>query len=300
MKRLATGSINEHLAVGGNVAYPGYVIKGGSRNLMIEAGLNLLGPLYLQSLGEILGSPERLDYLFVTHSHYDHLGAVPFLKRAIPGLALGAHERVAGLMRKESVLGLMNRLSEVQRPLFGDIAGDEDLAIGPVEFGLNLRDGDVIDLGGLTCRVYEVPGHTKDSLAFYIPELGTLFSGEAAGVPQGPEGMEPQVCFLTSYDDYLASLEKIIAIAPKVLCTGHGWILTDEDANAFLRDSLEATSAYRALIERHLQEADGDTELAIETIARAEYDEKGTIYQERNAYITNLTAQVRHIASLGG
>ena len=38
--------------------------------------------------------------------------------------------------------------------------------------------------------------------------------------------------------------------------------------------------------------------MAIETMARKEYDETGTIYQERNAYLTNLTAQVKHIAGL--
>jgi hypothetical protein len=35
-------------------------------------------------------------------------------------------------------------------------------------------------------------------------------------------------------------------------------------------------------------------------MARKEYDEKGAIMQERNAYITNLTAQVRLIAGLNG
>ena len=66
----------------------------------------------------------------------------------------------------------------------------------------------------------------------------------------------------------------------------------------FLRKSREATFAYRELIERFIREAGGDLELAIETMARKEYDEKGTIYQERNAYVTNLTAQVKHIAGL--
>ena len=37
-----------------------------------------------------------------------------------------------------------------------------------------LKDGDEISLGGLTCRVYEVPGHTKDSLA-----LATIGKGNS-------------------------------------------------------------------------------------------------------------------------
>jgi 2-aminobenzoylacetyl-CoA thioesterase len=298
VKQLAAGTVGEHLVVAGSPAYPSYILKGREKNLMIEAGLNLMAPLILMQTGEILGSPDNLHYLFLTHSHYDHLGAAGFMKCSIPGLQLGAHERVGELMRRESVLSLMNMLSRVQLSSFPEVQDYGSIAIRPTEFGISLREGDEIDLGGLTCRVFEVPGHTKDSLAFSIPELGMLFTGEAAGVPQGPAGDEPQVCFLTSYDDYVASLEKIMSLAPRVLCIGHAWIFTDEDASGFLSSSCAATFEYRRLIERYLDEAKGDVDAAIAAMARREYDEKGTIYQERNAYLTNLTAQVKHIASL--
>ncbi|MBP7738749.1 MAG: MBL fold metallo-hydrolase [Spirochaetes bacterium] len=298
MKQLASGAIHEHIHVAANAAYPGYVIRGDKKNLMVECGMNLMAPLYLKSIRDILGDANRLNYLFITHSHYDHLGAASYLKRNIPGLAIGAHERVAPLLQKESVLAMMNRLSEIQRGLFKDIAGDEDLTIRPMNFDLSLKEGDEFDLGGLTCRVYEVPGHTRDSLAFYIPELKALFPGEAAGVPLGKEGEEPQVEFLSSYDDYLASLDKMIALEPALIGIGHGWVLTDDDASDFLRRSRAATFEYRALIEQYINDAGGDLERAIETMARKEYDEKGTILQERNAYLTNLTAQVKHIAGL--
>jgi len=298
MKQLASGKINDRIHVAGNLAYPGYVITGDSKCAMIEGGINLMAPLYLQSIKEILRDADRLNYLFITHSHYDHLGAAHYLKRNIPGLAIGAHERVAPLLRKETVLAMMNRLSEIQRELFRDIAGDEDLAVRPMAFDLSLKEGDEFDLGGFACRVYEVPGHTRDSLAFYIPRLKALFPGEAAGVPQGREGIEPQVEFLSSYDDYLASLDKMIALEPAMICIGHGWVLSDDDASGFLARSRAATFEYRKLIERYIIDAHGDIEMAIETMARKEYDETGTIYQERNAYLTNLTAQVKHIAGL--
>jgi 2-aminobenzoylacetyl-CoA thioesterase len=298
VKRLAAGTINGHLEVAGGPAYPCYVIRGGEKSLMIEAGLNLMGPLILKSVRDLLGTGGALDYLLLTHSHYDHLGGANYLKEHIPGLTVGAHERVASLICKESVLEVMNRLSEAQLPFYPDVKEYREIAIRPTKIDLILREGDEIDLGGLTCRVYEVPGHTKDSLAFYIPEEGVLFTGEAAGVPQGPDGSLCQVCFLTSYDDYVASLEKIISLAPRILCIGHAWVFTDGDVSSYLSATYKATFEYRRLIERYLDDAGGDVEKTIETMARREYDEKGTIYQERSAYLTNLTAEVRHIASL--
>src|SRR4030043_1653881 len=124
MKQYASGRINERISVAASLSDPGYVISGDRENLMIEGGLNLLGPRYLHSIEEILGDRNQLNYLFITHSHYDHLGAAGYLKRHIPGLKVGAHERVAGLLQKESVLAMMNRLSDIQRPLFKDIVGD--------------------------------------------------------------------------------------------------------------------------------------------------------------------------------
>lgn len=40
-------------------------------------------------------------------------------------------------------------------------------------------EGDVIDLGGRSLRVVELPGHTVGSIGFLCPELRILFSGDA-------------------------------------------------------------------------------------------------------------------------
>src|SRR5512137_2427778 len=101
MKLHASGKIHERIHVAATLAYPAYIIKGDSNNAMIEGGLNLLGPLYMKSIDEILGDRNRLEYIFITHSHYDHLGAVQYIKRHIPGVRVAAHERVGSLLNKE-------------------------------------------------------------------------------------------------------------------------------------------------------------------------------------------------------
>ncbi|HOO71567.1 MAG TPA: MBL fold metallo-hydrolase [Spirochaetota bacterium] len=298
MKQYANGKINEYLSVAGNAIYPAYLVRGTEKSMQIDAGINLFGPLYVKSLDELLGDHVRLDYLFITHSHYDHLGASPYLKKKIPGLKIGGHARVAALMKKESVLRQMTGLSEIQRGLFAQVVGDEDVSLEPIDLDYELKEGDSFDLGGLECLVYEVPGHTRDSLAFYFPETGMLFPGESIGyVEDSPEG-GVQVEFLSSFDDYVASLEKMIALRPALIGMGHGWIYTGDDAACFLDRSHAATFKYRELLERYLDSVDGDVDRAIEKIASIEYDQKGTIRQERNAYVMNLTAQVKHIAGL--
>jgi glyoxylase-like metal-dependent hydrolase (beta-lactamase superfamily II) len=192
----------------------------------------------------------------------------------------------------------MNRLSNNHQILFKYNTGGEDLAIRPFDIEYSLKQGDEFDLGGLTCRVIEVPGHTKDSLAYYLPEIKALFPGEAAGVLNGKNRELVQVEFLSSFRDYINSLEAMIAINPEIICIGHGWILSQKDARDFLDRSLAATYRYRELIETYLDAARGDADRAIDEMVREEYDVKKNILQERNAYIENLNAQVRHIAGL--
>jgi glyoxylase-like metal-dependent hydrolase (beta-lactamase superfamily II) len=296
MKLQAEGDFGEWITVGGNQLYPGYIIKGRQRHLMIDAGMNLIGPAYIASLEKIFGDKNALDYVFATHSHFDHVGSIPYLKRNLPDLQAGAFERVGTLMKKKSVLDLMTSLSELQRGFYQNIVGDEDVRIEPVNFEFNLKEGDRFDLGGVTCEVYEVPGHTGDSLAFFIPEIRALFAGEACGLPEGDKDSHAKAEFLSSYDDYVSSLDKLIELQPKLIGMAHLWVFTDDDATDFLQRSREATPRYRKLIETYLDAANGDINDAVQLMVKKEYDEKGMIAQPRESYLENLKAQVRQVA----
>jgi glyoxylase-like metal-dependent hydrolase (beta-lactamase superfamily II) len=201
-------------------------------------------------------------------------------------------------MLKESVRRLMTALSESHRDQMLHLVRGEDVSLQPVAFELHLREGDRFDLGGVTCEVLEVPGHTRDSLAFFIPEMRALFAGEAHGFPEKAVDGGVQVEFLSSYDEYLRSLEKMIALKPRMIGMAHLWVYTDDDATEYLRRSLQATPRYRQLIERYLDQAGGDVDAACRLMARREYDERGAIMQSRDAYLENLKAQVRQVSAL--
>lgn len=296
VKQRAIGRLHERIAAVTDGWYAPYLVRGDHKTLMVDAGLSLLAPSYLASLRELLSEAGRLDYLLLTHSHYDHIGAAAHLKRHFPALRIGAHERVAGLLHKPTALDLMRRLTANHAEPADQGGGDEDLTLQPFEVDIHLKQGDEIDLGGLTCRIYETPGHTRDSLAFYLPEIKALLPGEACGVLQGEPGRKLQVEFLASFQAYVDSLRLMTALSPDIICLAHGWVLTGRDARALLLRSWTETFQYRALIESYLAAANGDVEAAIQDMAHTEYDMKGEIRQDRASYLTNLTAQVRHIA----
>ena len=298
MRLSAEGRIDPRVTAIASVAYPGYVVRGDSSRLMIDAGLNWLGPSYLTSLNKLLGDSGKLDYLLLSHSHYDHVGSASYLKAHLPGLKLAGHERLAGLLQKPSALELMNRLSDSHTRLRERAEGEGDLTVRPTELDVALAEGDELDLGGLTCKVYETPGHTRDSLSYHFLEIDAMFVGDACGVLEAEPAPHVRVEFLSSYQDYLDSIERIAGMRPRTLGLAHRWVLTEDDVPEFLELSAAETVKHRELIERYLDSTDGDAELALERLGHDEYDVKGGIHQERAAYMTNLAAQVRHIAGL--
>ncbi len=302
MRLTTEGMIGDRISIAGHPIYPGYLIQGGKKNLMIEAGLNMMGPVYQKAIRSLWGDENRLDYLFVTHGHYDHIGALPYLKRNIPGLELRAHKATGPLLDKEKVLQVMNFLSRQTCEYFEELRGGvpEDVEIRPVVFGEPLKDGDTVDLGELHCEVFETPGHTQDHLSFFLAEEGILFPGEALGNPIMQTENEVKVEFLTSYSNYLASIEKLLRLVPrvKIIAMSHLYYYTGDHVPRFMELALRDTVRYKALIDSYLDMEHGDVEKAAATMLRIEYDEKGAVYQERNAYATNLAAQVKAVAAL--
>ncbi len=304
MRKSAEGIINSKIAICGHPVYPGYIVRGSRASMMIEAGLNIFGPVYYQGIESILGDSSLLNYLLVTHGHYDHLGSISYLKKRIPDVQLLGYKTIGQLLERENVLKTMNFLSKETRSYFKDFLegqpDDESISITPVPFARGLKEGDTIDLGDMHCVVFETPGHTRDHLSFFIPEEGVLFPGEAFGNAIMQKENEVKVEFASSFTDSIRSMEKLTALLPevKVIALSHLFYYTDDDVPRFADMAMRDALQYRELIDSYLDAANGDVGKATETMVRIEYDEKKSVYQERNAYMTNLHAQVKAVAAL--
>ena len=262
--------------------------------VLFDAGVTAMGPRYLKDIKTYLGDADRLSYILLTHSHYDHCGACPFLRRKIQGLKIAASAHAAKVLEKPSAVELMRTLSNTFEKVFEDIIENEDVSFEPVVIDLILKDGDELDCGGgWKVRVIETPGHTKDSLSYYIPRIKTVIAGEAAGIFHN-NGINPQ--FSSSYSDYMASLEKLAALDMNILALGHRHILTGNDIGRYLRDSIETTVSFKKSIDGCLDRFNGDREKVVETIFGEIYDETVQMQQDKTSFLLNLRAQVRVVA----
>ena len=117
-------------------------------------------------LGYVKENNLSVDYLVLTHGHYDHINYIGDYKKAFPSATVICHEE--------------------ELPLICDPEGNLSSY-----FGLNnsydvgyktVRDGDTISLkNGGECTIFEVihaPGHTPGCICLYEPNEKIMFTGD--------------------------------------------------------------------------------------------------------------------------
>ncbi len=153
--------------------------------------------------------------VLLTHSHFDHIGAV------------------AALVRRYAVPVYMSRTEAA-------VAADAELNLSAA-FGIPmtvsnaelLENGAVLQIAGLEFTVLHTPGHTAGSCCYYLKEAGVLFSGDTLfyrshGRTDFPTGSERQI--LDSIRDHLLTLPGNTVVYP-----GHDAATTIEDEKKWYR-----------------------------------------------------------------
>jgi glyoxylase-like metal-dependent hydrolase (beta-lactamase superfamily II) len=108
-----------------------------------------------------------------------------------------------------------------------------------------IRDGQTFRAGGTEVVAKHTPGHSSDHVAFHLAAERALFTGDAV-LGRGTSFIDPPDGDLAKY---LASLERMRALAPRTIYPGHGPTVLDAGAK------LDEYLAHRAEREAQLLEA---------------------------------------------
>jgi glyoxylase-like metal-dependent hydrolase (beta-lactamase superfamily II) len=274
----------------GNVGAQSFLVKGKVAAL-VDAGMSANGPMMLEGVREFLGDEQKLEMNLLTHSHFDHAGGTPYLKKKIPGLKVYASKVAEDVFKNPKALKLIR---ELNKPLEDALGNGPEVFFSDLTLDGTLKEGDVIDLGGgVTVSVLEVPGHTRCSLAYWVEPFKAIMFGEAGGVPDS-DG-EIIVEFLTSYKLYMESLRKMSKYNPDYICLAHGGVITGDDTRGYFEKSIKATEAFRARVEEGLKALGGDREKLLETLGEEMYS-TGKIGQPKTPFMINLKAKIRAVA----
>jgi glyoxylase-like metal-dependent hydrolase (beta-lactamase superfamily II) len=224
-------------------------------------------PTHLDALRRAMAG-RRLETIILTHTHRDHSAAAARLGRefGVPIWFGGPHRLSRPLHRFER--------NALVRACDWDLVPDRTLV-----------DGETIAAGDVSLCVHTTPGHCANHLAFGFGDVllsGDHVMGWNSTLVSVPDG---------SMEDYLASLDKVIALPQQLYVPAHG-------------GPIENGPAFAAALKAHRQQRNEQVVAAVAAGARSVRAIVDAIYPRQNRLVRRaasmtITAHVEYLAGLG-
>ena len=279
------GTVSDHVTMVGNMAFPCYFIKG-ERTALVDAGVSALAPL----IREEFSAPERqLNYVLLTHSHFDHVGCLGIIRKLSPRMILVGSLEAANILAKPKVHEFVLDMNRGQEKILG-VEEEIPLELEDLKVDMVLGEGEIIDLGGvLTIEVHLTPGHTRCSVSYLLKPDGVLFAGESLGTYISADEAGPE--FTSSYPEYIDSLRKIQKMAPNAIALPHQGVLTGPDALRHIENAIRDAETFHHDVEKMADSGRSPQEIVAEMFPRLR---KGPAAMEpERSFRINLESMVR-------
>ncbi len=213
-------------------AHPGdsaFLIDDGKTAVLYDTGFAFTGYAVADNIGKILDQ-RSLDYIFLTHSHYDHAAGSPYICARYPDVKVVAGEYAVKIFGKATAREVMRDLDRKFAAQCG-ITEYED-RIDELRVDIPVKEGDTIRAGDMEFTVVELPGHTKCSVGYYLASERLLLGTETLGVYDGGEIVFPS--YLVGYHMALDSITKAENLAVDHIVLPHYGLLNQEKTSFYL------------------------------------------------------------------
>jgi alkyl sulfatase BDS1-like metallo-beta-lactamase superfamily hydrolase len=181
----------------------------------------------------------KAAYVILTHGHGDHTGGTALWKGA--GAKVVAHEAFTEFLAYQRMLsGFYARRNAAQFQFSGQggaVAGPSPdarmlvqaaNALNSIVPDITFADTLELDAGGVKLQLIHTPGETPDHLTVWAPHLKAAFLGdnfyESFPNMYTLRGTRPRWPL-----EYIASLEKVLALEPEIVVPSHGPAIIGKD-----------------------------------------------------------------------
>ena len=208
-----------------------FLIDDGKTSIMYDSGFAFSGYAVADKIKEVLGE-RKLDYIFLTHSHYDHALGSAYARRYWPEAKVVAGEYAAKIFAKPSAKAVMRDLDNKFAKTCG-VGAYEDL-IDELKVDIPVCDGDIIKAGDMEFTALSLPGHTKCSVGYYCPAKKLLLGCETIGVFSGKDVVPS---YLVGYQMTIDSIERVEKLDIDNILIPHYGLLDKENTAFYLKEA---------------------------------------------------------------
>lgn len=202
------------------------LICGSEKTALLDCGMAYCGPTTTENTQKVLARLGRdLDMILLSHSHYDHIGALPWLKQAFPEAQVLASRHCARILTRPGARKVMGELGQDAKNIY---APDSPVKI--ITEGLAadrvLEDGETVSLGKEKVTALVTPGHTDCSMSYLLEPAGLLFTSESTGILEGKDYVHTP-CLKSFLQAVNVSMPRCRAVNPRHICLPHFGMIPD-------------------------------------------------------------------------
>lgn len=273
-----------------------YLLEGEKGFMLISGGMSYIVPDLLQQFKDFQIDENRITNILILHSHFDHVGIIPFFKRRHPHLEVLGSIRAWEIIGMEKTIPTINEFSRNVARRMGKehLYSEYDLEWRNDISGKAIREGDQIDLGGVEVSILEIPGHSSCCLAAYVPKFKTLFPTDGGGIPFKDTIITSGNSNFTQYQE---SLERLKDLPVETYCADHYGYVVGEEAQSFIPQTIEMAKRKRTEMEEAYR-ATRDIDAAAKKLITSFYDENPDYFLSPEIFLDVHRQMIRHIASI--
>ncbi len=218
------------------------------KTALVDSGFSFCAEKMIDLVKSEIGE-KPLDFCFLTHSHYDHASGSAYLKKHFPDVKIVADEYAAKIFSKPSAISVIKEMNGNAALEAGVTEYEEKLENLQVDIEVN--EGDILDFGKNTVQVIAAPGHTKCSIAYYIPEEKTLLSSETMGVYIGDDLVIPG--YMIGYNMSIDFIKRVKEMDIEKILISHYGVLEGNDCKKYMDNALRCAEMLKnIIIEEHI------------------------------------------------
>jgi glyoxylase-like metal-dependent hydrolase (beta-lactamase superfamily II) len=217
--------------------FAAYLVRGPGGAVLVETGPGSTLPALLAHLAKRNLTPQDIKGVIVTHIHLDHAGAGGWWTEQ--GVPLYVHHLGARHLIDPSRL-----LSSAER-IYGDRMDElwGETLPARVDLVHPVRDGDVLEIAGISFKALETPGHAVHHHTIVLGDVA--FTGDAAGIHISKGWVDvPAPPPEFHREQWLATVARLKAHRFRHIYPTHFGLVADVDAHLDkLRDAIVGVSA---------------------------------------------------------
>lgn len=240
-------------------AVPGdsaFLIDDGKTAVLYDTGFAFSGHKVAQNIRQVLGK-RALNYILLTHSHYDHALGTPYIVKAFPAAKVVASEYAAKIFQKASARAVMRELNGLAAKMEGWPFQQDP--IDELKADITVNDGDTVSCGDMHFTVVALPGHTKCSVGYYLAENKMLLSTETLGVFFPEDTYLPS--FLVGYQMTMDAFQKVKKLQIERALLPHYGVVEKDRVQVYLANGEKVTREAKETIAQMLLEGKSQSEI---------------------------------------